>query len=150
MQIALRRSGFHVGTDRVWCCLPTAALPCGRFGSLHGCAAGRLGLPLAHAVCAQGIPRPPPSSRSLPATRPFGRHSQALLLPGPPIRAALRGACTPGTSPCNAPRLASGILLLKGFSLFRSEAGRGGFCRRLLLGASEVTLLRVGSGYLAS
>src|SRR5215207_73230 len=150
MQIALRRSGFHVGSDRVCCCLPTAALPCGHFGSAHGCAEGRLGPPLAHAVCAQDIPRPPPSSRSLPATRPSGRHSQALLLPGPPTRAALREARTLGVSPCSVPRLASGILLSKGFSLFRSEAGRGGLCRRLLLGASEVTLLHLGSGYLAS
>src|SRR5918993_3560793 len=151
MQIALRRSGFHVGSDRVCCCLPTAAPPCGRFGSAHGCAEGRLRPPLAHAVCAQGIPRPPPTSRSLPATPPSGRHSQALLLPGPPTGAALREARTTGVSPCSAPRLASGILLLlKGFSLFRSEAGRGGYCRRLLLGASEVTLLHVGSGYLAS
>src|SRR5829696_6716163 len=150
MQIALRRSGFHVGSDRVCCCLPTAALPCGHFRCAHGCAEGRLGPPLAHAVCAQGIPRPPPSSRSLPATRPSGRHSQALLVPGPPTGAALREARTEGLSPCNVPRLASGILLLKGFSLFRSEAGRGGYCCRLLLGASEITLLQVGSGYLAS
>src|SRR5215216_4018152 len=132
------------------CCLPTAAPPCGRFGSAHGCAEGRLRPPLAHAVCAQGFPRPPPSSRSLAATRPSGTHSQALLVPGPLTGAAPREACTPGASPCSAPRLVSGILLLKGFSLFRSEAGRGGYCRRLLLGASEVTLLRVGSGYLAS
>src|SRR5215211_8219794 len=132
------------------CCLPTAAPPCGRFGSAHGCAEGRLRPPLAHAVCAQGIPRPPLSSRSLAATRPFGRHSQALLLPGPPTGAALREARTPGVSPCSAPPLGSGILLLKGFSLFRSEAGRGGYCLRLVLGASEVTLLRLGSGYLAS
>src|SRR5215217_3410321 len=145
MQIALRRSGFHVGSDRVCCCLPTAALPCGHFGSAHGCAEGRLGPPLARAVCAQGIPRPPPSSRSLPATRPSGRHSQALLLPGPPTAAALREARTTGVSPCSAPRQASGILLPKEFSLFRSEVGRGGYCRRLLLGASEVTLLHVGS-----
>src|SRR5215216_6330287 len=133
------------------CCLPTAAPPCGRFGSAHGCAEGRLRPPLAHAVCAQGIPRPPPSSRSLPATRPSGRHSQTLLLPGPPTPAALREARTPGLSPCSVPRLASGILLLlKEFSLFRSEAGGGSYCRRLLLGASEVTLLHLGSGYLAS
>src|SRR5215208_4416739 len=133
------------------CCLPTAAPPCGRFGSAHGCAEGRLRPPLAHAVCAQGIPRPPPSSRSLAATRPSGRHSPALLVPGPPTAAALRVVRTPGLSPCNVPRLASRILLLlKGFSLFRSEAGRGGYCRRLLLGAPEVTLLHVGSGYLAS
>src|SRR5215208_305428 len=132
------------------CCLPTAAPPCGRFGSAHGCAEGRLRPPLAHAVCAQGIPRPPLSSRSLAATRPSGRHSQALLPPDPPTGAALREARTTGSSPCSVPRLASGILLLKGFSLFRSEAGRGGLCRRLLLDASEVTLLRVGSGYLAS
>src|SRR5215203_3119383 len=145
MQIALRRSGFHVGSDRVCCCLPTAALPCGHFGSAHGCAEGRLGPLLAHAVCAQGIPRPPPSSRSLPATGPSGRHSQALLLPGPPTGAALREARTPGASPRSAPPLASRILLLSGFSLFRSEAGRGAYCRRLLLGASEVTLLHLGS-----
>src|SRR5215208_686112 len=129
---------------------PTAAPPCGRFGSALGCAEGRLRPPLVHAVCAQGIPRPPPSSRSLPATPPSGRHSQALLLPGPPPGAALREARTTGLSPCSAPRLVSGILLLKGFSLFRSEAGRGGYCLRLLLGASEVTLLHLGSGYLAS
>src|SRR5215213_432799 len=132
------------------CCLPTAAPPCGRFGSAHGCAEGRLRPPLVHAVCAQGIPRPPPSSRSLPATRPSGRHSQALLLPGPPTGAALREARTTGASPCSVPRLASRILLLNGFSLFRSEAGRRSYCRRLLLGASEVTLLQLGSGYLAS
>src|SRR5919112_3416813 len=143
------------GVLRSWlgpglCCLPTAAPPCGRFGSAHGGAEGRLRPPLAHAVCAQGIPRQPPSSRSLAATRPSGRHSQALLVPGPPTRAALREARTPGLSPCSAPRLASRILLLKGFSPFRSEAGRGGYCHRLLLGASEVTLLHVGSGYLAS
>src|SRR5829696_3478304 len=141
----------EVGLVQVCCCLPTAAPPCGRFGSAHGCAEGRLRPPLAHAVCAQGIPRPPPSSRSLPATRPSGRHSQTLLLPGPPTPAALREARTPGLSPCSVPRLASGILLLlKGFSLFRSEAGRGSYCRRHHLGAPEVTLLHLGSGYLAS
>src|SRR5215218_2438860 len=139
----------EVGSVRV-CFLPTAAPPCGRFGSAHGCAEGRLRPPLARAVCAQGIPRPPPSSRSPPATRPSGRHSQALLVPAPPTGAALREARTTGVSPCSAPRLASRILLLKGFSLFRSEAGRGGYCRRLLLGASEVTLLHLDSGYLAS
>src|SRR5215218_4080359 len=140
----------EVGWDRV-CCLPTAAPPCGRFGSALGCAEGRLRPPLARAVCAQGIPRPPPSSRSLPATRPSGRHSQTLLLPGPPTPAALREARTPGLSPCSVPRLASGILLLlKGFSLFRSEAGGGSYCRRHHLGAPEVTLLHLGSGYLAS
>src|SRR5215218_6029105 len=125
----------EVGWVRVCCFLPTAAPPCGRFGSAHGCAEGRLRPPLAHAVCAQGIPRPPPSSRSLPATHPSGRHSQALLVPSPPTGAALREARTPEVSPCSAPRLASGIHLLKGFSLFRSEAGRGGYCRRLVLGA---------------
>src|SRR5919112_2943994 len=144
------------GVLRSWlgpglCCLPTAAPPCGRFGSAHGGAEGRLRPPLAHAVCAQGIPRQPPSSRSLAATRPSGRHSQALLVPGPPTRAALREARTTGVSPCSVPRLASGILLLlKGFSLFRSEVGSGRLCRRLLLGASKVTLLHLGSGYLAS
>src|ERR687895_2923765 len=112
-----------VGWVRVCCCLPSAALPCGRFGSARGWPEGRLKPPLAHAVCAQGIPRPPPSSRSLPATRPSGRHSQALLLPGPPTAAALREARTTGSSPCRAPHLAYGILLLNGFSLFRSEAG---------------------------
>src|SRR5829696_2179923 len=49
----------EVGWVRVCCFLPTAAPRCGRFGSAHGCAEGRLRPPLARAVCAQGIPRPP-------------------------------------------------------------------------------------------
>src|SRR5215218_8390149 len=91
----------EAGWVRVCCYLPTAAPPCGRFGSANGGAEGRLRPPLAHAVCAQGIPRPPPSSRSLPATRPSGRHSQALLVPGPPAEAALREVRTTGSSPCS-------------------------------------------------
>src|ERR687898_1447220 len=127
----------EVGWIRVCCCLPTAAPPCGPFGSAHGCAEGRLGPLLAHAVCAQGIPRPPPSSRSLPATRPSGRHSQALLLPGPPTGAALREARTPGLSPCSVPRLTSRILLLKGVFSISQRGWERGYCRRLLLCASE-------------
>src|SRR5215204_6590416 len=112
----------EVGGVLVCCCLPTAAPPCGRFGSALGCAEGRLRPPLAHVVCALGIPRPPPSSRSLPTTRLSGRHSQALLLPGPPTGAALREAHTAALL-CRVPRPDSGtLLLLRWFYLPRRYA----------------------------
>ena len=62
---------------------------CERFGSVRAWAAARLQLRLVRSVCAPRTPPPLRRSRSgsrlFPATRPSGRHCQALLAPGAAI-----------------------------------------------------------------
>src|SRR5215212_2012732 len=80
------------------------------------------------------------SPRSLPATRPSGRHYQALLPPAPPIRVALREART-GASPCIEVRQDIGTLVLREWCRTRSGVVHLQNAHRVFLGARYVPSL---------